>query len=162
MTTRRGAILAGAALVLAGGGAVAWMRNAGRPSGAFAVVRSEAEWRARLGDDEYAVLRDGGTERAFSSPLHLEDRPGTYLCAGCGQPIYDAATKFHSDSRWPAFSAALEGAVGTRPDPRVAGLATEVFCARCGSHLGHVFDDGPPPTGRRHCINGVAMRFAAA
>ena len=163
MATRRSVLFGvGAAVLAAGAGGVVWMRNAGRPDGAFAVSLSEEEWRERLTDAEYAVLRKGGTELAFSSPLHEEDRSGVYHCAGCDQPIYDAATKFHSPSGWPAFTAPLDDTVGTRPDPRVAGLTTEVYCARCGSHLGHVFDDGPPPTGKRHCINGVAMRFEAA
>jgi len=128
--------------------------------GDFAVRRTEAEWRARLTDSEYAILREGGTERAFSSPLNDEDRAGTFLCRGCDQPLYRAVDKYDSRTGWPSFTRAIDGAVGTRPDRSWFGTRTEVHCSRCGSHLGHVFDDGPPPTGQRHCINGVALAFA--
>jgi peptide-methionine (R)-S-oxide reductase len=140
-----------------------------RAARAFEVRLSEAEWRRRLSPARYAVLRQEATERAFSnslmgerSPLLNEARRGTYACAGCGNAVYSSAAKYDSGTGWPSFFAALPGAVGTRPDPGLLGNRTEVHCARCGGHLGHVFGDGPPPTGQRHCINGLALTFAPA
>jgi peptide-methionine (R)-S-oxide reductase len=135
----------------------------------FEVDLSEAEWRKRLSPARFAVLREEATERAFSnslmgerSPLLKEARKGNYLCAGCGNPVYASATKFDSGTGWPSFWDALPGGIGTRPDPGLLGNRTEVHCRRCGGHLGHVFDDGPAPTGKRHCINGLAMTFSPA
>ena len=120
---------------------------------------SDAQWRERLTPEQYRVLRRHGTERAGTSPLDGEKRPGRFLCAGCGAPLFDAATKFESGTGWPSFCAALDGAVGTETDRSLFMTRTEVHCARCGGHLGHVFPDGPAPTGLRYCMNGVAMRF---
>lgn len=128
----------------------------------FEVTRSEAEWRTMLSDLEYRVMREEGTERAFTSPLNDEKRAGRFLCKGCDLPLYDAATKFDSGTGWPSFYEALPGAVETKPDRKLFVTRTEVHCRRCGSHLGHIFDDGPPPTGKRHCINGVSLTFRAA
>jgi len=126
---------------------------------AYPVQKSEAEWRAELSPEAYRVLREHGTERAGTSPLNAEKRPGTFHCAGCGQPLFDAATKFESGTGWPSFWAPREGAVGTTSDRSFFMVRTEVHCANCGGHLGHVFPDGPQPTGQRYCMNGVALRF---
>ncbi len=123
------------------------------------VSHSEEEWQARLTAEQFRVLRRHGTERAGSSPLDREKRPGRFLCAGCGAALFDAATKFDSGTGWPSFWAPLDDAVGTHTDRSFFMTRTEVHCARCGGHLGHVFPDGPPPTGQRFCMNGVAMRF---
>jgi peptide-methionine (R)-S-oxide reductase len=125
----------------------------------FAVAHDEAEWRRLLTPAQYRVLRDHGTEPAYSSPLDAEERAGTYGCAGCGQDLFASAAKFHSGTGWPSFFAPLDGAVGTSVDRSFFMLRTEVHCSRCGGHLGHVFDDGPPPTGLRYCMNGVALTF---
>ena len=130
--------------------------------GDFEVERTETEWRAMLSDTEYAVMREGDTERAFTSPLNDETRAGTFICKGCDQPLYDAATKFKSGTGWPSFYQPLENAVETMSDNSFFMRRTEVHCDRCGSHLGHIFDDGPEPTGKRHCINGVSLKFIAA
>ncbi len=125
----------------------------------FPVSRTEAEWRAALSPDAFRVLRQHGTERAGSSPLNAEKRPGVFRCAGCGNPLFDAAAKYESGTGWPSFTAPIEGAVGTSTDRSFFMTRTEVHCARCGGHLGHVFPDGPPPTGLRYCMNGVALAF---
>jgi len=125
----------------------------------FPVQKSEAEWRAELSSEAFRVLRGHGTERPGTSPLNAEKRPGTFTCAGCGAPVFDAATKYESGTGWPSFYAPLEGAVATRSDRSFFMTRTEVHCANCGGHLGHVFPDGPPPTGQRYCMNGVAMAF---
>ena len=125
----------------------------------FAVTRSDEEWRRLLTPEQYDVLRGHGTERPGSCALNYEKRPGTFVCAGCGQALFDAGAKFESGTGWPSFWAPLEGAVGTTNDRSFFMVRTEVHCANCGGHLGHVFPDGPPPTGQRYCMNGVAMRF---
>jgi peptide-methionine (R)-S-oxide reductase len=125
----------------------------------FPVTRSDTEWRATLTPGQYRVLRERATERAFSSPLNHEARRGTFVCAGCGQPLYSSATKYESGTGWPSFWAPLEGAIGTSVDRSFLTVRTEVHCARCGGHLGHVFSDGPKPTGQRYCMNGIAMAF---
>jgi peptide-methionine (R)-S-oxide reductase len=130
--------------------------------GRFAVVRTDAEWRRRLTADQYAVLRKGATERPGLSPLNREKRRGTYHCAGCAQALFRSQTKFESGTGWPSFYASIAGAVGTRPDRSEKEVRTEVHCARCGGHLGHVFNDGPRPTGLRYCMNGVALQFRPA
>ncbi len=125
------------------------------------VVKSEAEWRAQLGDEAYKVLRKHGTERAGTHEDFPED-PGTYACRGCGAPLFEQATKFDSGTGWPSFYAPVEGAVGEQEDNSWFSKRTEVHCDRCDGHLGHVFPDGPRPTGLRYCINGVALEFKAA
>jgi peptide-methionine (R)-S-oxide reductase len=125
----------------------------------FAVEKTQDEWRRELTPDAYRVLRQHGTERAGSSPLNDEHRAGTFRCAGCGQPLFDADTKFESGSGWPSFFKPLTGAVATTEDRSHFMQRTEVHCANCGGHLGHVFPDGPQPTGERYCMNGVALKF---
>ena len=123
------------------------------------VTKPDDEWRRTLTPEQYKVLRQHGTERAGTSPLNHEKRPGTFTCAGCGQPLFDAGTKFESGTGWPSFFAPLPGAIGETVDRGYGMTRTEVHCSRCGGHLGHVFDDGPQPTGQRYCMNGVAMQF---
>lgn len=125
----------------------------------FAVQKTEQQWRETLSPAQYKVLREHGTERAFTSPLDKEKREGTFVCAGCGQPLFSSDTKFDSGTGWPSFYRPLDGAVGTTTDRSWFMVRTEVHCSRCGGHLGHVFPDGPPPTGQRYCMNGVAMKF---
>ena len=125
----------------------------------FAVGKSDEEWRRQLSPAQYRVLREHGTERAGSSPLDKEYGDGVYRCAGCGQPLFAAAAKFNSGTGWPSFSAPLDGAVDTESDRSFLMVRTEVHCSRCGGHLGHVFDDGPEPTGQRYCMNGVSLDF---
>lgn len=125
----------------------------------FPVTKSDAEWRKQLGTAAYDVLRHEGTERPGSSPLNDEHRAGIFVCKGCAQPVFSSKTKFDSGTGWPSFWAPLGHAVGTRTDRSMLMARTEVHCDRCGGHLGHVFDDGPRPTGKRYCMNGVAMTF---
>ena len=125
----------------------------------FEVALSDEEWRQRLTPEQYRVLREHGTERAGTSLLNREKRPGTFHCAGCGQPLYRTEEKFESGTGWPSFWKPLENAVETRDDRSFFMTRTEVHCSRCGGHLGHVFEDGPPPTGLRYCMNGAAMTF---
>ncbi len=123
---------------------------------------SDAEWRKRLTPAQYRVLRQEGTERPYSSPLNEEKRAGVYACAGCGLPLFLSTTKFESGTGWPSFYDVREDAVVLKPDHALLYERTEVECRRCGGHLGHVFDDGPRPTGKRYCMNGDAMTFAPA
>ncbi len=125
----------------------------------YPVQKTAAEWRASLPPEAYRVLREHGTERPGTSPLNAEKRPGTFACAGCGTALFDAGTKFESGTGWPSFFAPIEGNVGTTSDRSFFMTRTEVHCARCGGHLGHVFPDGPAPTGLRYCMNGVSLRF---
>jgi peptide-methionine (R)-S-oxide reductase len=125
----------------------------------FDVALSEEEWRRRLSPEQYQVLRKHGTERAGTSPLDKTYDPGVYRCAGCGQKLFDAAAKFNSGTGWPSFSEPLDGAVETESDRSFFTVRTEVHCRKCGGHLGHVFDDGPKPTGLRYCMNGVSLDF---
>jgi peptide-methionine (R)-S-oxide reductase len=128
----------------------------------YPVQKSEAEWQAELTPEQYRVLRQHGTERPGTSPLNDEKREGVFGCAGCGQPLFSAETKYESCSGWPSFFAPLEGAVATTVDDSHFMTRTEVHCSRCGSHLGHVFPDGPRPTGLRFCMNGVSLSFSPA
>jgi peptide-methionine (R)-S-oxide reductase len=148
-------------------GAAAAMLLLGTPGVAaapqrFAVVKSAGEWRRQLGPQRYHILREAGTERPYSSPLNKEKRRGRYSCAGCDQPLFDSPTKYESGTGWPSFYRALGGAIVTRTDRALGFSRTEVLCGRCGGHLGHVFKDGPRPTGLRYCMNGLALRFRAA
>ncbi len=129
------------------------------PTETFPVEKTEAEWRAQLSPEAFRVLRQHGTERAGTSPLNLEKRDGTFVCAGCGTPLFKAETKFESGTGWPSFWAPIEGAVATKTDRSFFMTRTEVHCATCGGHLGHVFPDGPRPTGQRYCMNGVSLGF---
>ena len=153
-------------LGLAGAGAASlWLL--GRSSGAaaalhFKVNHTPAEWRQLLGPERYAVLREASTERPFSSPLNKEHRKGLFLCAGCDQPLFSSTTKFDSGTGWPSFWRPLTHAVIPRPDRSMMMVRTEVLCSRCGGHLGHMFDDGPKPTGLRYCMNGLALKFRPA
>ncbi|WP_244639199.1 peptide-methionine (R)-S-oxide reductase MsrB [Bosea sp. ANAM02] len=125
----------------------------------FPFQLTDAEWRARLTPEQYRILRGHGTERAGSCALNYEKRAGTFSCAGCDQKLFKSGKKFESGTGWPSFDQPLEGAVGTTEDRSYGMLRVEVHCANCGGHLGHVFPDGPPPTGLRYCINGEAMNF---
>ena len=158
--SRRGALGAGASacLVLALAGPL----TAARPAGRFEVNRSPAEWRRLLGPRRYAILREGSTERPFTSPLDKEKRRGTFACAGCGLPLVVSTAKFDSGTGWPSFFRALPNAVATRTDSTFGMRRTEALCRRCGGHLGHLFKDGPRPTGLRYCMNGLALRFRPA
>jgi peptide-methionine (R)-S-oxide reductase len=127
----------------------------------FPVTRTDAEWRERLTPEQYFVMRGHGTEAPGSCALNHEKRAGTFVCAGCDQPLFAAQKKFESGTGWPSFNDPVEGAVEASEDASHGMRRTEVHCSRCGSHLGHVFPDGPPPTGLRYCINGIAMNFVA-
>lgn len=125
----------------------------------FAVTKTETEWKEALTPEQFRVLRQHGTERAGTSPLDKNYASGTYDCAGCGQPLFTSETKFNSGTGWPSFYAPIEGAVATTTDRSMFMVRTEVHCSRCGGHLGHVFNDGPAPTGQRYCMNGVSLEF---
>jgi peptide-methionine (R)-S-oxide reductase len=157
MLTRRFLMLTGAA-----GLAVAWFRPGqdARAAETYPVTYTDAEWRQRLTPQQYTVLRKEGTERPYSSPLNDEHGRGTFTCVGCDNELFSSATKFDSGTGWPSFWAPIgSGAVGETRDVSFGMVRTAVHCARCGGHLGHVFDDGPKPTGLRYCMNGVAMSF---
>ena len=130
-----------------------------KAGGGFPLAKSEDEWRKDLTPEQYRVLRQHGTERAGTSALNHEKRDGVYFCAGCGTPLFDAATKYESGSGWPSFYKPRENAVETKTDSSLLTTRTEVHCANCGGHLGHVFPDGPKPTGERYCMNGAALKF---
>jgi peptide-methionine (R)-S-oxide reductase len=134
----------------------------GHAAESFEFTRTEAEWKAMLTDLEYHVMREEGTERAFSSPLDKLYDPGLYHCKGCDLALYSSEHKYDSGTGWPSFWKALPDAIGTKEDNTLFTTRTECHCRRCGSHLGHIFDDGPDPTGKRHCLNGVSLTFKAA
>jgi peptide-methionine (R)-S-oxide reductase len=158
--------IAGVALGLAP--VIAWLETSGTPGPTasadhhFPIAKSDDEWRAALRPEEYRVLRGHATERAGTSPLDHEKRAGTFVCAGCGAPLFASSAKYDSGTGWPSFWEPLPDAVGTSLDRNLFMVRTEVHCARCGGHLGHVFPDGPRPTGLRYCMNGVALRFQPA
>ena len=157
--------LAASGLSALGVGVAAAVRpTAATPASAevYRVVFDDAGWRHRLTAPQFAVLRKEGTERPFSSPLNGEHRQGRFACTGCATALFSSATKFESGTGWPSFYAPLPDAVGTSRDTSLFMARTEVHCAGCGGHLGHVFDDGPRPTGLRYCMNGVAMTFTPA
>jgi len=138
-------------------------REAGNESTSSAkIVRSDEDWRQLLTETEYDVLRNEGTERPGSSPLNAEKRAGTYVCAGCEQPLFLSDTKYESGTGWPSFFAPIDGALGTKTDYKLIWPRTEYHCSRCGGHQGHIFKDGPEPTGLRYCNNGVALKFVPA
>ena len=166
MNSRRGFMATVAGLGLGGatfGSFVYGSRSTAmaEPTGKFAVSYSDADWHKRLTPAQYNVLRQEGTERPFTSKLNDEHRKGNFACAGCGEKVYRSDTKFDSGTGWPSFYEPIKGAVDESRDGSLGMMRTEVHCANCGSHLGHVFDDGPPPTGLRYCMNGVAMTFDA-
>ena len=161
MLTRRRLLLGASALAA---GTVAFRLSSARsaPLGPFPVTHTDAEWRHVLTPNQYAVLRREATEIPFTSSFLNEHRTGTFGCAGCGSDVFASSTKFESDTGWPSFWAPLDHAVGTITTTSAGLTATAVYCATCGGHLGHVFDDGPEPTGLRYCINGLALMFKAA
>ncbi|ABD24669.1 Protein-methionine-S-oxide reductase [Novosphingobium aromaticivorans DSM 12444] len=153
-------------LALLGAGAVMPLASAcsARPAakGTFPIMHSDAEWRRLLTPEQYYILREAGTERPFTSPLLKEKRKGAFVCAADGNALFASGTKFESGTGWPSFWRPLPRAVGTSSDRTLGMVRTEVHCSQCGGHLGHVFDDGPPPTGLRYCINGDALKFRPA
>ena len=166
MLTRRNFGLAGAGLVAAAAGLRAARTEANEETmtaitadKSFEITKTPEEWRKILTPEQFRVLREEGTERAFTSPLDKNYGAGTYDCAGCDLPLFASDTKFHSGTGWPSFFKPLDNAVGTTSDTSFFMTRTEVHCRRCGGHLGHVFNDGPPPTGLRYCMNGVALKF---
>jgi peptide-methionine (R)-S-oxide reductase len=156
--TRRGWLQTAGVALVAGAAALA-SRGRAAVVGSFKVTHTEAEWRHLLTPEQFSVLREQGTEAPESSPLDHQFGPGRYLCAGCALPLFSSATKFDSGTGWPSFYAPLPDAVDTTTDNSMFMARTEVHCAQCGGHLGHVFDDGPQPTGLRYCMNGVALNF---
>ena len=162
MMTKRNFLLGGLAALGVGTAAKLSGDKSSASAGTFPFTKTDAEWRQTLTPAQYQVLREHGTERAGSSPLDKEHRPGTFCCAGCGQKLFASETKFNSGTGWPSFHTPLPGAVGTSEDSSFFMKRVEVHCSNCGGHLGHVFDDGPAPTGQRYCMNGVSLTFEPA
>ena len=162
--SRRSLISGGslAAIAILGGCGRNDRASAAMPDEKFPIRRTEAEWRKRLSDEQFYILRKGGTERPYSSPLNKEKRDGTFVCAADGNRLFSSKTKFESGTGWPSFYRPIEGGIVTRTDRTLGMSRTEVLCADCGGHLGHVFKDGPKPTGLRYCMNGDAMSFTPA
>ena len=162
-TNRRSVLLGGTAVIaLSAFSLLRPLASVQAAEGDFPFKLSDEQWKARLDPAAYDVLRHEGTEYAFSSPLNDEKRAGTFLCAGCEQPLFASETKYDSRTGWPSFYTYIDGALGTSVDNSLFMTRTEVHCSNCGGHQGHVFEDGPPPTGLRYCINGVALKFQAA
>jgi peptide-methionine (R)-S-oxide reductase len=167
MATRRGFLIAGAGTLAAGTGGLGLLeatRSKEGPAEAaaptrFEVTHTDQQWRSMLTPEQYNVLREEGTERPFTSPLNHEKRAGTFVCAGCDNPLFSSATKFDSGTGWPSFWQPLPNAVGSSRDTSFGMVRNAIYCLHCGGHLGHVFDDGPPPTHLRYCMNGVALKF---
>jgi len=159
MTSRRKFLLTGGAALMAGAAALKWRAANAGPAPTWEVTHTDAEWRALLSPAQYEILRRGGTERPFSSPLYKEHRAGKFVCAGCQNPLFSSAAKFDSGTGWPSFWKPLERGVYTSRTTSLGMMGVEVQCRRCGSHLGDVFDDGPEPTGLRYCIDGLALKF---
>lgn len=159
--SRRNLLLGGTAIAAIGAASMflRQMPSARAVEGTFEVTKTDAEWKAQLDDASYRVLRHEDTEYPGTSPLLDEHRAGTFSCKGCDLPLFDSATKYDSGTGWPSFYQPLENAVGESTDYKLGYARTEVHCRRCGGHLGHVFDDGPPPTGLRYCMNGVSLTF---
>ena len=155
--------IAGGIVMASVGGLINSLRGKGNAAQAqdYPVKKTDAEWRKQLSPEAFHVLREHGTERAGTSPLNREKRAGTFSCAGCDQPLFKADTKFESGTGWPSFFDPMPGAIGTTDDTAFFMTRTEVHCSQCGGHLGHVFPDGPPPTGQRYCMNGVSLKFEA-
>lgn len=158
----RRSMVAGGGAVLAASLMAPWWKPTARAAESFDVAHGDAEWRKLLTPDQYAVLRQSATERPYSSALLHEERRGTFACAGCDLDLFSSATKFDSRTGWPSFWAALDKSVGQTRDTSFGMIRTAVHCSRCGGHQGHLFDDGPQPTGLRFCMNGVAMTFRPA
>ena len=159
MNINRRTLIGGAGAALVASTVAVFPGRSSHAKTPFSYELSDAQWRRRLSPAAYKVLRHADTERAGSSPLDREKRPGTFVCAGCANPVYSSKDKFDSGTGWPSFIRPIPGGIATMPQRGWLGTQTEVHCRRCGGHLGHVFDDGPPPTGKRFCMNGVALRF---